>query len=279
MKRTLPATPFFSRTGVPTGPFLRLLELTGITERTFDGILELTQKHWRIPDATAAKIAERDAHLADGALPLFRELSLVGVPKISPGDRQWFVHLGATYVAMHKRFAHGVELWKERGVRWSNTAYLTSARRRYVEPPKDSERDEVLLKPVAGGLPFASGWQPPETLPATENELMPYILTQVGHHRAWNRDRERFVTHPNEKANTADTLVAFVEQCDPRGEACVIVSSQPHILRQGLTAARILGDRFNRYDFMGYDTPEALNVTKTLDDVAKLVYELNELSK
>ena len=279
MKRTLPATPFFSRNGVPTKPFVDLLELAGISDRSFDGILELTQKSWRKEGTTAAKIVEEDSHLADRALPLFRALSLVGAPKLSPGDRQWSVLLGATYVAMHKRFAYGVGLWKQNGIRWSNTAYLTSARARYVEPPKDSERDEVLLKSVEGGLPFAPGWQAPQSLPATENDLMPYILTQVGHHRTWNRDRERFVTHQSDKANTVDTLHAFIEQCDPRGDSCLVISSQPHVLRQGLTAARVLGDRFSRYDFGGYDTPEAVNVTKTLDDIAKLVYELHEMSK
>lgn len=276
MKRNLPATPFFTSNGVPTRPFQRLLELTGIVEADFASIVDLTKRHWRVQGKTPAEIVEKDAHLLEEALPLLKDLRVVGAPKIQAGDRQWTIILGATYVGMHKRIAYAVDLWKNHGVRWPNTAYLTSARKRFTVPPKDQERDDVIVNPVEGGLPFVPHWRRPEIPPATESELVQHILWQVGSQRTWNTARERFVRHDSENANTMDTLKAFADQCDPQGDACLVISSQPHILRQGMMAARVLGDRFQRYDFAGYDTPAAVNLTKTLDDIAKFLYDLSE---
>ncbi len=249
--------------------------MTSIIECDVESIVELTQKHWIVPGKKPMEIVEEDAHLLADALPLFRGLGLIGVPILGSGRRQWIVLYGASYVAIHKRIVRAVRLWNDEGVRWTNVALLAS--RRVLDPKKESA--DVLTKPVDGGLRFRPGWEPPAVLPTTEAELCPYILEQIGHHRMWDPSREHIVIAEDEagkNAGTEGTLRAFVNQCDPRGESIVVVSSQPHIQRQGLMASRILGDRFEQIEATGYDTPAGIvNVTKTLHEIAQLLYDIH----
>ncbi len=282
MKRSMPATPLFSSSGVPTKAFRGLLSLTGIEEADPRAIRDLTQRAWYKEGKTSAQIVEEDAHLRERAVPFFRDLKLIGIPRIDPGQFQWMVGLGATYVAMHKRYASAVRAWKEAGLRFSNVAYLVSNRPRYAEMPLGTqEKDDVILQPVVGGLAFHPGWQRPAKLPDTEAEIMQMILAQVGHHRPWNSSpqHEHMVIAPNQPdgkaAGTIGTLQAFVDQCNPRGSALLVVSSQPHMLRQLLDATNVLGDRFERYEVTGYDiAPEDVNVTKTLHELSNLIHQL-----
>jgi hypothetical protein len=273
VKQNLPATPFFSRSGVPTAAFCKLLELTSITEVDFESILGFTQQYWRVPNMQAKDIEEKDEHLASQAIPLFKQLGVIGVPKIEPADHSWLAIYGATYVAIHKRIAHMVSLWGN-GIYWVNTAYLVS--RRLLDEIKESP--DVLTKPVEGGLPFSPNWRAPDVLPQTEAELPAFILSQISHHRRWRQDREHIVIAEDENgkpAGTDGTLRAFEAQCTPGGESLLVVSSQPHINRQGLAASRIVGNRFTNVVATGYDTPaEKVNVTRTLDDIAKFVYDI-----
>lgn len=278
MKLRFPATPLTHTSGVPTQALVALLELTDIrVSRDMEAINQATQLAWRKPDLQAAQIVEEHAHLAEQAAPLFRALGLTGVPVLQPGKRQWTILLGATYLAMHKRTAHAVNLMKDTGVSWLNTAMLVSKRPLFNKGPHDKESTEVITNPVAGGLPFRKGWEPPTSLVETEAELVPFILSQVGHHYPWDASREHTVIADDvdgKPANTVGTLRAFADQLDPRGDTLLVVSSQPHMLRQGIEAAKVLGDRFTTYEVTGYDMPGTTNVTQKLDELAKLIFLL-----
>lgn len=275
MNKTFPATPLINRNGVPTKSFRQLLELTNIVATDFDEILRLTQEQWRVHGKMPKDIDETEecARIADRAMPLFRQLGVISVPRLEPGSRSWLAIYGATYVAIHKRFARAVALWNE-GVTWTNTAYLAS--RRVLDPVKESP--DVLTKPIDGGLPFVPSWRAPDVLPATEAELYALVLSQVGHHRRWRQDREFFPVAEDESgkpAGTDGTLRACEGACDLGGSGLIVVSSQPHILRQGFAASRIVGKYFTDVEATGYDVPtDKVIVARTLDDLAKFLFDI-----
>jgi hypothetical protein len=265
---------------VPTKAFQKILEICQINETDFTTIVELTQRHWRKPGVAAANIEEKDGHLRTQLLPHFRSLGLVGSPPLGQDSGQWAFILGATYAAIHKRAAHAARTWGS-GIRWANTAILVNKR------PLFSQKQEtaaVLAAPVVGGLPFVPGWKLPETLPAIEGELPAYIRAQVGANIPWNRDGSRFHTVVAEDkpegghAGTMETLRACAEQLNPAGNDCFVFSSQPYVLRAIIETQLAFGSRFTRYFGTGYDDrqPETINVSQTLDELAKLAFTLSE---
>ncbi len=274
MRKRLPATPLFQSSGVPTKALQSLLKECEIHDTDPKIIRDVTQRAWRKHGLQSAQIVEEDAHLRDRVLPYFRELGLIGIPKIPQGPYQWCAILGATYVAIHKRIAAAKQAHNA-GARWMNTAYLVSQRGLFP----DKESPDVLRKPVTGGLPFRDGWEKTvsEGLPTNEATLMVYIWHQLGR-RPWSNNREQLVVAENKPdgkpAGTRETFKAFADQQDPRGDALLIVSSQPHMLRQCIEGSQELEDRFERYVVTGYDMPGEINVTKTLDELAKLIFDI-----
>lgn len=274
MRKRLPATPLFHSSGVPTRALTGVLEECGINESDPHTIRDVTQRAWRKHDLTASQIEEEDAHLRDRLLPHFRQLGLIGIPRMGSKHFPWCAILGATYTAMHKRIAAAKNAFSVLGVRWMNTAYLVSTRPLYA----DKESPDVLSKPVEGGLPFCENWESlPVPLPKTEADLPTYIGQQIGQ-RPWDTNRERIAIGQNRAdgrpAGTIETFHAFANTFDPRGDGLLIISSQPHMLRQCIEASQILGDRFERYAVTGYDLPGDVNVTKCLDELAKLIYDI-----
>lgn len=279
MTRSLPATPLFNSNGVPSRTFRKILEVCQIHDTDFDVIVDVTQKHWRKKDVAAANVKEEDEHLRTLLLPHFRSLGLVGTPPLGQDSAQWGLILGATYAAIHKRAAYAAKTWKS-GIHWVNTAILVNKRPLFTQK---QETAAVLAAPVVGGLPFVPEWKLPETLPALEADLPAYIRAQVGANIPWNRDPLRFHTVVADDkpegghAGTMETLRACAEQLDVRGTSCFVFSSQPYVLRGVIEAQLALGDRFSHYYGSGYDdrNPETINVTQTLDELAKLVFTLS----
>lgn len=274
MRKRLPATPLFQSSGVPTKALQSLLKECEIHDTDPKIIRDVTQRAWRKHGLQSAQIAEEDAHLRDRVLPYFRELGLVGVPEVPRDLYAWCVILGATYVAMHKRIAAAYNAHNS-GAVWENTAYLTSQRPLFP----DKEGPDVLRKPVDGGLPFRGGWERmvSERYPTNEATLTVYVWHQL-HPRPWGIETERLVVAENKPdgkpAGTIETFQSFAEQQNPGGDALLIVSSQPHMLRQCVEASKVLGDRFERYVVTGYDMPGDVNVTKMLDELAKLIFDI-----
>ena len=273
MSRTMPATPLFQTNGVPNAALVELLKLTGIhVPADIERIHEATQENWLKKGLTPAQIQEEHGHIASQATPLFRALGLNGVPTVKPGRHEWAIQMGSMYTGLHRRFAYAVQQWDE-GVTWDKYCILTSSNRPRQKDGKES--DEIIVTPVSGALPFFSGWTEPDVLPENEAELAKLVLSQIGHHRRWNIDYEHVtIASGNGAANTTETLRAFAFDHDPRGDSLLIISSQPHILRQGIEAAVVLGNRFKSYVVTGYDMPETQNVTKKLDELAKLIHLL-----
>lgn len=273
MRQRMPATPLFNSSGVPTKAFQALLDLTGIRETDPQAIRKLTQTAWLKQGKLSVQIEEENAHLAREAAPIFDSLRLTGVPRLQSDSFQWCVVLGATYVAMHKRIAHAASVWNE-GKRWTNTAYLGS----YRPLLADKESESIITKPVEGGLPFRLDWEAPKELPQNEGHLFAYILHQVRGNFPRNPGREANViagNRPNgSPAGTKETLESFVSMNDPRGTSCLIVSSQPFVLRAQIEATQILGDRFEIVEATGYGVEGTMNVTKTLHELAKIVFDL-----
>jgi hypothetical protein len=279
MSKSLPATPLFNSNGVPSPALRKVLEICQINETDFDTIVEVTQKNWRKKDVAAANVIEEDGHLRTQLLQHFRSLGLVGSPPLGHESGQWSIILGATYAAIHKRAAHAAKTWMG-GIRWTNTAILVSKRKLFTEK---QETAAILAAPVVGGLPFTPNWKLPETLPAVESDLPAYIRSQVGDNIPWNRDTSRFHTvvasdkAEGGPAGTAETLRAFAEQLNPGGTNCFVFSSQPYVLRAIIETQLALKGRFTRYFGTGYDDrkPETINVTQTLDELAKLIFTLH----
>ena len=271
MTLNLPATPLFDSSGVPSNALVGLLALTGITARDPMEILAQTQARWRKPDLAAAQIPEEFGDQKAGAIPFFTELGLLGELPLPNGDFSDVIVFSGTYVAIHKRLAYMINGRKKSKARWMLTTYLASSgRERFA---KDKETDEIITAPVKSALDFWPGWTAPTVLPATEAELVPYVLDQVGHHRLWPQSGERFAV-TTEKTSKG-TLRAYAEQFDPRGESLLVISSQPHGLRQCMEAAAILGDRFKTYHLAGYGTADGdVHVSKTLDEIAKMIFDL-----
>lgn len=280
MTRSLPATPLFKSNGVPTRAFQKILEICQINETDFPTIVELTQKHWRKPGVAAANVEEKGGHLRTQLLPHFRSLGLVGAPPLGNESAQWGFLLGATYAAIHKRVAHAAKTWNG-GIRWANTAILVNKRKLFTEK---QETAAVLAAPVVNGLPFVPGWVLPETLPALEADLPTYVRAQVGANIPWNRDVSRFHTVVADDkaegghAGTMETLRACAKQLNPGGNTCFVFSSQPYVLRAIIETQLAFGNRFAHYYGTGYDDrePEKINVSQTLDELAKLVFTLSE---
>lgn len=276
MKRRLPVTPFFKSSGEPTRHFREILDVCQVQANNIEGINEVTQECWRHHGVTAAKVEDRDAHLREILLPHFRGLGLVGEMPLAKEKAQWGIVLGGTYAAIHKRLSLAVRAWNN-GVHWVNTAVLTNERVLFTDK---QETADVLTNPVKGALPFAKDWKAPPVLPETESQLFAYIATQVGHHFPWNRspEREHDVETAGTDGGTRKTLETLASRCDPRGTTCFVFSSQPYVQRQTLETQLVLGTRFTEYHGTGYDDrdPQSINVSQTLDDIAKLIFAINE---
>lgn len=277
MSNTLPATPLFLRDGRPTTALQELLACTGMGNETdAETIHGLTQQHWRKYGMQAAEIAEEDAGLLDVTKPIFQRLGLIGVPDIRANSRaDWVVVLGATYTAVHKRIAHLSHLEADKHITWDHAAYLGSRRGRFP----DKEPDQVITKPVEEGLLFAPRWTVPAELPEDEAGLISLIREQIGNVLpGLDPSQDRIVIAENRPdgspAGTRETLEAFARECDPQGKRLLIVSSQPHILRQTAEAAAVLGNRFRECIGTGYDVLEKHNVTHFLDEIAKAIHVL-----
>jgi len=279
MKR-LPATPLFSTSGVSTRPFKAILEATDIRADDLGTIVALTQEKWRKPTLLAAQITDEQEHLSKELLPHFRNLQLVGVKPLEPRKYQWTALLGATYVAVHKRLKRAVDAWKREDAKWTNTVLLGSHRSRFNTSANNKENDDVLSKVVDGGLPFDPDWKVPPTFPNTEGGIMDLVRKQVGRAFPWDRQREYLLTAPNKAddkpAGTKETLRFFADELDPQGANLLLISSQPHMLRQQIEAQKILGHRFDRIDITGYDLPAEVTVTQTPDELAKLVFDITQ---
>ena len=272
MKKRLPVTPFFKSSGEPTRHFREILDICQISAGNIGEIVEVTQDCWRQKDRTASRVDEKDAHLREILLPHFRGLGLIGEMPLAKDKAQWAIVLGGTYAAIHKRIALAVRAWQNGG-HWVNTAVLTNERVLYTDK---QETPDVLTSPVKGGLAFAPDCKPPPTLPGKEADLFAYIATQVGHHFPWNRtvEREFHVVTPGAEGGTKKTLETLAERCDPRGSTCFVFSSQPYVQRQTLETQLVLGSRFAQYFGTGYDDrdPLQINVTQTLDEIAKIAF-------
>lgn len=276
MKGRLPVTPFFKNSGEPTRHFREILNVCQVQEDTFEGIVEVTQECWRQHGTTAAKVEDKDEHLREILLPHLRGLGLIGEMPLAKERGQWGIVLGGTYAAIHKRLALAVRAWNKGG-HWVNTAVLTNERVLFKDK---QETIDVLTNPVKGALPFAKDWKVPSVLPETESQLFAYIATQVGHKFPWNRlpEHEHDVVTVGTEGGTRKTIETLASRCDPRGETCFVFSSQPYVQRQTLETQLALGARFAEYHGTGYDDRDAnaINVTQTLDDIAKLIFAINE---
>lgn len=272
------ATPLSHSDGTLTTPFRSLCALTGLEQHgpidTLEHVHPLLQQHWYQGGTAAGAIVEQHAHLLPEMLGLFGDLQLTGA--VSPSEPTYGVAfvLGATYIAVHKRIALLAELY-DRGFRWNQTVFTANRRKRWdgsPGTPNDKERDDVIVQPVDGGLPFVAGWQRPDVLPKDEGEIVEYVLTQVDH-PVLSIPRTVCITE-NEKAGTRLTLETWAKAL--QGETAkyangLLVGSQPHVLRSRIEGIAALGPYFYAIDACGYDMASSLGGTKTLDELAKLV--------
>lgn len=278
MKRLL-ATPICGSDGTLTTPFRELCLLTGLDKLgpidDIGMVHTLLQRYWYQDGVAAGAIVEKHAELIPKMTPLFHDLQLLGevLPPVQRYDTVFL--LGATYTAVHKRIALLARLY-DMGIRWNIAVFTANRRKRWdgsEGTPNDKENDDVIVKPVEGGLPFITGWQRPDVLPKNEGEIVDYVLGQVAH-EALSHARTVSVTE-NEKAGTRLTLETWARESRPSAREKLglglLVGSQPHVLRSRIEGIAALGPHFDAIEACGYDMASAVRGTYTLDELAKLV--------
>ncbi len=278
MKKLL-ATSLSDSDGNLTTPFRSLCELTGLNKLgpidTLEQVHPLLQEHWYQGDIAAGAVVEKHANLILLMEPHLLDMHFLGevLPPIQHYDVVFV--LGALYTAVHKRPAFFARLY-DMGIRADLTVFTANMRKRWdgtEGTPNDKESDDVITKPVDGGLPFIPGWQRPDILPKNEGEIVHYVLGQVAH-EALSGPREVCITY-DAKAGTLRTLETWSQnspyaQGTKRARA-LLVGSQPNVLRSQIEGVAALGQHFESIDACGYDLLSRLRGTYTLHELAKLV--------
>lgn len=264
--------PFTDGNGKPVQPLLKLLKLTGIShDGSWSSILRATQASWYHPGKIRADIKpyhyERQR---DELLPLFQALGLINEVHAPAGSRfKYALLLGATAKAMYRRIAL---LSKEmgHGVKFKNVVLFGSER---PVSPKEFREFLEYIQDYPDPCFYPVGEIGPG--PITEIRAIRLIYEFMATINTLNRN---FVSIGvpligGRNPNTAETIKAWLGVEQPSAGSCLVVSSQPFVIFQGLVAEKTLPDGFS-VTAIGYEAPGDMSVAKYLDNIAKLIFEV-----
>lgn len=259
-------TPLFDNAGKPSDALLKLLQLTNVAhDGTLAGIRDATQREWYQEGRLRKDVEEQHASLKDQVMPLFRTLGMVDAVTAPVGGGFFNVLvLGATVTAVRKRYRYFRDEQRKQGWLWIGMYFLGSTRK------LGQQEIDLLLKPDNPDLPFSPDWEPILDTAVTEAQMMSMVA-----HQTVIRDVMVLSTPEVEgrNANTGDTVRYWKEVIRCEEPDVLVVSSQPYVSYQGLTAQNVLGHPY-RVTAIGYAAPPTITVSGYLDNVAKLIYEL-----
>ncbi len=153
----------------------------------------------------------------------------------------------------------------------------------------ESESKEKLLDPSP--YPVNPNWVAPDQLPTNETELAPFIWNQMVLCKKIRDIDAVNIKAPRKtntkRATTIDTLVFFLDTFQTKNANVLVVSSNPYVLYQGLTAKTAFANRnlpIDRIDVVGpahdyddYSMVEKIGVA--LDSFARALYQYMKLQE
>ncbi|MEB3702293.1 hypothetical protein Bealeia1_01397 [Candidatus Bealeia paramacronuclearis] len=149
-----------------------------------------------------------------------------------------------------------------------------------------SETKDVLLDPKP--FPLKKGWVAPKALPKNENDLAVYIWNQLELPNALRslRSQNPIVVKAEKRSNerraqTDDTVKAWLEEFKVSPGSCLIISENPFIYYQELTM-RVVFEKLNRtsgftFEAVGPENRQGqqelpINLGVLLDNLARVLF-------
>jgi hypothetical protein len=258
----------------------RLSELFSIpTDGNLDQLIESAQKKWtRSPNKERWEMEGQYLMKAEKAYSLFAELGMTEARCASRNFYDYAIVLGSTVESFRGRLAFLKKEW-ERGVRFQTLVLLSGQRPLFpkIETEKKMTEGSAIL-------PIRKDWVFSGTLPKTESEMMDLVFDQADLPNQWRGMPFSHISVPmikNEdgsmrRPNTNDTYEAWIKT-RPIPGSCLVVSSQPYILRQGHSARQLIPQTFS-VETIGPGISlekflcEKNSVDVFLDELARILY-------
>lgn len=123
-------------------------------------------------------------------------------------------------------------------------------------PLFDSETSDVFMNP-SPEYPIRQGWVAPKELPKNELDIPEFLWDQMLLDPKLLTAKAIFIRAPKRegttRSDTGDTVVGWIDQHHVKPGLCLIISSNPHILRQRLVVETL----FNKKGFRGFSFDSA----------------------
>ncbi|OGJ60252.1 hypothetical protein A2635_00660 [Candidatus Peribacteria bacterium RIFCSPHIGHO2_01_FULL_51_9] len=265
------STQLFHTDGTPCTPLRDLLEYTGIEhDGTITSIRDQTQIWYqkgkfpyeiRDPDKSPLWRAE--------LLPRLSELGLSQEIHAQIPNYRYCLLLGATVKAVRRRLAFlSIEWNGQPSVRFPFLFLLGNER------PISPDEYKEFLRYDNKELPFDRQKIRTDHSPRKEWEMMLTVYAQ-GAAFPWDASRGTstfFVPTQGERANTADTIAAWLRQKNPEPDSCLVVSSQPHVGYQEWVVRNALPEGFT-VEAIGPAAGESTPVAGYLNALTKWIFE------
>lgn len=270
----------FTNTQLPKPALLKLLKETNIAhDSTLSGIVAATQKpqseggwmrqenkeRWELGDL----FSEKNAVI----FSLFQELDMVDTIQPSASTYDHGIILGSTLESIRIRIRHLADILKE-GVHIKKLTFLCSQR----SLDKNLENKATLYDANNGILAFKKEWKPPHKTPKTETEMVQMVLDQSDLPIDFTAHNTTIIDTPNQinhegsirRANTADTVLYWLETAHPFKGSILAISNQPYVGYQGAVLKTVLADQFT-IETVGKTDHEKIAVI--LDCLARWLYQ------
>jgi len=268
--------PLVRNNGQPAQPLLDLLSYLGVMhDGTMDGIMSATQLAWL--RKTGTERWEMEDPYADRREALLTHLDNLGcVQAVEPMAQRYDYALvfGASIHALRSRLAYFFELY-ERGIRCNTVVILTGAR------PRDLtvENDDTLCDVTQQVLPVCSDWQRPARMPTTEAEIVQFLLNQAVKPQDFDMSCVVVVDTPMQpvpgggirRPTTADTVRCWLAK-NPKAGSCLLISSQPYVGYQDITARLDIPNTFE-LETVGRTISPKMKMSVALDNVARWIFQ------
>ena len=247
-------------------PIIEIMRITGLEAKTkLHDVVWLTQKSWLRPRGLEhIHLAEKLSFVADNLLKYFDLLGLVKSIKPRRKTYDYVLLLGSMYETFKTRL-HFLEQLTSSGLRFKAVALLGSHR------PLERQHE---IEPMMAENSFS-------VVPLTEIEMMEALF---GQSTLKSLDQKSIlpIASPMKiiddkhivRANTLDTVEDFLRLKKKPGSVLVI-SSQPHVLRQHLVVSKALNDQW-QIETVGESSSKSLPTAVYLDEAARTLFELDQ---
>lgn len=203
----------------PTPPLIKLFDVLEIKhDGTIFTLNKLAQdKFLRKPGQERWNMPEMYSDKRSQILPILEELGVI--EEILPSERSYdfiFIH-GGFITRMRKRLFFLNCLWPtlDKKVR-ENTKIILLSGARPLDPKQEGA--DALVKQELSNFPFKPNWKMPDTLPHTEDKLVPFLWNQIiSDEELQSKVTKKdvlFVNAPskeNQRPNTKDTFDFWLE--------------------------------------------------------------------